>query len=120
MPERQRVWRIWLSTLALVVVLSACDGDIGYNILLLENDLGERVEVSYQENGTQVLGQIEPGGELAVDLSGAVGGLNEDVGLACTAVELVAVAEDGTTLARLSPPLCGGPGGTRLSEGIDE
>jgi hypothetical protein len=96
------------------------EGDIGYNVLMLENDLGESVEVSYQHNGTaEVLGQIQPGGELAVEISGAVGGLNEDQGLACTVVELVAVAQDGTTLARLPPPVCGGPGGrTRLSAGL--
>lgn len=110
--ERSHRWPRMVLSLVPALVLSACvtEGDIGPNILLLlENDLGQTVEVSYVQDGVaERLGRIEPGDELAVRITGPLGGLDEERGLPCTVVELVAQSEDGVTLARLPPPVCTG------------
>ena len=104
-----RVWRgIALTLLACAVLLGGCDLDRAWRIVI-ENDLGEPVEIVYLADPEFVAGRLGTGErDRAVDFDF---GLKRAPGAApgtgpCTTADIVARALDGRVLARIPPPVC--------------
>ncbi len=103
------MWRgIALTLLACAVLLGGCDLHRRMGIVI-ENDLGEPVEIVYLADPGVVVGRLGTG-ERDDEADFTFGLKDADPATAgdrrCTTAEVVARALDGRVLARIPPPLC--------------